>query len=75
MPDAIVVGTLFRAPTTAQRREHGGVVLRQGHRFVSLDGAEFHLVIDSSVTSPTGQAGTLPRGTANRPETLSAGPV
>jgi hypothetical protein len=30
--DAIVVGTRFRTPTTASRRENGGVVLRQGHR-------------------------------------------
>jgi hypothetical protein len=46
MPDAIVVGTRFRAPTTASRRENGGVVLRQGHRYVALDATEFQLVVD-----------------------------
>ena len=46
MPDAIVVGSRFRTPTTAQRRDNGGVLLRQGHRFVALDATEFQAVVD-----------------------------
>ena len=58
MPDAIVINGR-RTPTTAQRRENGGVVLRQGHRFVALDGAEFQLVIDFVRDEP--QLGKLAR--------------
>jgi hypothetical protein len=45
MPDAIVVGSRYRTPTTASRRENGGVVLRQGHRFVALDASEFDALV------------------------------
>jgi hypothetical protein len=46
MTGAIVVSERYRTPATAQRRENGGVLLRQGHRYVALDATEFQLVVD-----------------------------
>jgi len=59
MPEVIVISDRYRTPTTASCRENGGVVLRQGHRFVALDGAEFQLVIDFVRDEP--QLGKLAR--------------
>jgi hypothetical protein len=46
MTDAIVISDRYRTPTTASRRDNGGVMLRQGHRFVVLEAAEFERVAE-----------------------------
>lgn len=45
MPDAIVISDRYRTPTTAQRRDNGGVLVRQGHRFIALDTNEFDALV------------------------------
>jgi hypothetical protein len=39
MTDTIVISDRFRTPTTVQRREKGGLLVRQGGRYVVLDAA------------------------------------
>ena len=45
MPDAIVVSNRYRTPTTAQRRDGGGVVLRQSRSYIVLDRDEFDRLV------------------------------
>ena len=45
MPDAIVVSNRYRTPTTAQRRDGDGVVLRQSRSYIVLDRDEFDRLV------------------------------
>lgn len=52
MADTIVISTKYRTPTTATRRDTGGVVLRQGHRYVALDAGELDAVVEFANDAP-----------------------
>jgi hypothetical protein len=45
MTESVVIGAGYRTPTIAQRRENGGLLLRQGGRFIILDAAELGEVL------------------------------
>jgi hypothetical protein len=45
MPDAIVVPNRYRTPTIVQRRDDGGVVLRQSRSYIVLDRGEFDRLV------------------------------
>lgn len=67
MPDAIVING-HRSPTTVQRRDSGGLVVRQGGRYVLLDAAELDQVLAFVRDEPElGKLARFPAKTAAPP--------
>ena len=66
MPDAIVISDRFRTPTTVQRRAGGGLVVRQGGRYVVLDAVELESVF-AFVRDDEPQLGRIERFPATPP--------
>ena len=67
MPDAIVING-HRSPTTVQRRDSGGLVVRQGGRYVLLDAAELDQLLAFVRDQPElGKLARFPAKTAAPP--------
>jgi hypothetical protein len=66
MTDTIVISDRFRTPTTVQRREKGGLLVRQGGRYVVLDAAELAQVL-AFVRDEEPQPGRIERFYATPP--------
>lgn len=67
MPDAIVING-HRSPTTVQRRDSGGLVVRQGGRYVLLDAAELDQLLAFVRDEPElGKLARFPAKTAAPP--------
>ncbi len=67
MPDAIVING-HRSPATVQRRDSGGLVVRQGGRYVLLDAAELDQLLAFVRDEPElGKLARFPAKTAAPP--------